>query len=105
MKLVVLKRDGREEGFIYEKLVVSLLKVSIPLEVSRTIARLVECRLFDRGGKASTSDIARWVLVYLKRIDEKFYSKWIESYKKEKGIDLEKILEAKLYYSEPIITP
>ncbi len=105
MKLVVLKRDGREEEFIYEKLVVSLLKVGIELEVARIIARLVECRLFEWGGKARTSDIAHWVLEYLRRIDEKLYKKWVESYKKEKGIDLEKILEAKLYYSEPIITP
>ena len=105
MKLVVLKRDGREEEFIYEKLVVSLLKVGIELEVARTIARLIECRLFERGGRARTSDIARWVLEYLRRIDEKLYEKWVESYRREKGIDLEKILEAKLYYSEPIITP
>ncbi len=105
-KLVVTKRNGSQEEFIYEKLVVSLLKVGIPLEHARMVARLIECRIIENGGKASTSDIARWVLSLLKNIDEEFYKKWIEAYKRDKGVDLEKELEAKLYYyTEPMITP
>lgn len=105
-KLVVLKRNGSEEEFIYEKLVVSLLKVGIPLGTARMIARLIECRIIERGGKVSTAEIARWVLGLLKNLDEEFYKKWVEAYKRDKGVDLEKELEAKLYYyEEPMITP
>lgn len=105
-KLMVLKRNGSEEEFIYEKLVVSLLKVGIPLDDARMVARLIECRIIERGGKASTAEIAKWVLSLLKNIDEEFYRKWVEAYKRDKGVDLEKELEAKLYYyEEPVITP
>lgn len=105
-KLIVVKRNGSKEEFIYEKLVVSLLKVGIPLDYARMIARLVECRIIERGGEVSTSEIARWVLNLLKGVDESFYKKWVEAYKRNKGVDLEKELEMRLYYyEEPMITP
>ncbi len=39
----VIKRDGREEEFILEKVIVSILKAGAPVDVARKIARKIEC--------------------------------------------------------------
>jgi len=103
-KLKVMKRDGREEEFIPEKLVVSLLKVNVPLNLARIIAKIIECRIYERGGKAGTWEIAKWVLEILERENKEWYDKWVEYNLKVKGRDIVKELEQYIY-PEVTITP
>ena len=44
----VVKRDGRMEEFIPEKIVVSVLKAGAPPDVARMIAKKVECFVLDK---------------------------------------------------------
>ena len=45
----VVKRNGRVEQFVPEKLVVSVLKVGVPLNVARKIAKDVQAKLKERA--------------------------------------------------------
>ncbi|MEM4462518.1 MAG: ATP cone domain-containing protein, partial [Candidatus Bathyarchaeia archaeon] len=47
--ITVVKRDGRREEFIPEKIVVSCLKSGASLDSARKIAKIVEGRILDRG--------------------------------------------------------
>ncbi|OYT27233.1 MAG: ATPase [Thermoprotei archaeon ex4572_64] len=76
MVSVVVKRDGREEPFILEKLVVSLLKAGVPVEEARKIARKVECKFVDVE-KVSAKDLTRELLLELKRVNEEWYRNWL----------------------------
>ncbi len=89
MVRVVIKRDGREEPFMFEKLVVSLLKCGVPLEEARRIARKVECKFMDVE-KVSAKDLTREMLMELKRVNEQWYRNWILFDRAVKKRDTEK---------------
>ncbi|KUO87244.1 MAG: ATPase [Thermoproteus sp. JCHS_4] len=72
----VVKRDGREEEFIPEKIVVSVLKAGAPLDVARRIARKVECAVSD-SETVTARDIAKAILAELKKANEEWYRNWI----------------------------
>ncbi|MDT7870234.1 MAG: ATP cone domain-containing protein [Thermoproteus sp.] len=72
----VVKRDGREEEFIPEKIVVSVLKAGAPLDVARRIARKVECAVSD-SETVTARDIAKVILAELKKANEEWYRNWI----------------------------
>jgi len=72
----VIKRDGTEEDFIIEKIVVSILKTGAPVDVARRIARKVECQFMDVD-KVSAKDLTRAILSELKKINEEWYRNWI----------------------------
>jgi transcriptional regulator NrdR family protein len=73
---VVIKRDGKEEPFIEEKIVVSLLKAGATVDVARRIARKIECQFAD-AEKVSARDLTRAILTELKRINEQWFTNWI----------------------------
>ncbi|MEL9989779.1 MAG: ATP cone domain-containing protein [Thermoproteus sp.] len=76
---VVIKRDGSREPFIYEKLVVSILKAGADVESARTIAFKVICRLFSGDPIEVTSEqIRSMVLEELQKVNGEWYSRWIE---------------------------
>ena len=60
----VTKRDGRTEEFIPEKIVVSVIKVGVPPDVARQIARDVQNKVKE---KASTAEIRTMVLEELRK--------------------------------------
>ncbi|MFP3191846.1 MAG: ATP cone domain-containing protein [Thermoproteus sp.] len=72
----VVKRDGREEEFIPEKIVVSVLKAGAPLDVARRIARKVECAVSD-SETVTARDIAKVILAELKKANEEWYRNWV----------------------------
>jgi len=72
----VIKRDGREEEFVVEKIVVSILKAGAPVEVARKIARKVECTVMDRES-VTAKELTRLILTELKKVNEQWYRNWI----------------------------
>jgi transcriptional regulator NrdR family protein len=72
----VVKRDGREEEFVPEKIVVSVLKAGAPLDVARRIARKVECAVSD-SETVTARDIAKVILAELKKANEEWYRNWV----------------------------
>ena len=74
----VVKRDGKEEEFIPEKVVVSCLKAGATPEAARRIARIIEGRILDkRLEKITAKELTAWILQLLKRKNEEWYRNWI----------------------------
>ncbi|MFZ8807481.1 MAG: ATP cone domain-containing protein [Pyrobaculum sp.] len=72
----VIKRDGREEEFIPEKIVVSVLKAGAPVDVARRIAKKVECMVMEREN-VTAKELTRYILAELKKVNEEWYRNWI----------------------------
>jgi len=72
----VIKRDGREEEFVVEKIVVSILKAGAPVDVARNIAKKVECAVMDRES-VTAKELTRLILTELKKVNEQWYRNWI----------------------------
>ncbi|MCS7112812.1 MAG: ATP cone domain-containing protein [Nitrososphaerota archaeon] len=76
--IVVIKRDGRREEFIPEKIVVSCLKSGASIDAARRIAKIVEGRILDGGlTEVSAKELTKMVLDLLKRENEEWYRNWI----------------------------
>ncbi len=76
--VVVIKRDGRKEPFIPEKLVVSALKAGAPPDIARKIALIVTAKILEQNLKeVSAKDLTRWMLELLKKENEEWYRNWI----------------------------
>ncbi len=86
---VVIKRDGREEEFIPEKIVVSCLKAGATLEVARKIAKIIEGEALKKE-KISAKEITKLILEYLKKENEEWYRNWIVFDRAVKRRDTEK---------------
>ncbi|MFP3278578.1 MAG: ATP cone domain-containing protein [Candidatus Micrarchaeota archaeon] len=76
----VKKRNGGEEEFIREKIVVAIVKAGGSLDNARAIAKEVE-NVFAARDAVTTEEIKREVLNRLKNRDVKAYQNWL-SYKK-----------------------
>jgi transcriptional regulator NrdR family protein len=72
----VVKRDGKEEEFIPEKIVVSILKAGAPVDVARRIAKKVECMVMEREN-VTAKELTRYILTELKKANETWYRNWI----------------------------
>jgi len=70
----VMKRDGRSEDFIVEKVVVSAVKSGAPIGVSRELAKKVESRMHDG---MSTKEIKRMVLETLREKNPQWEKNWL----------------------------
>ncbi len=78
LDIVVIKRDGRREPFIPEKLVVSALKAGASPEVARKIAIIVTARILEQGAKEVTAkQLTKWMLELLRKENEEWYRNWI----------------------------
>jgi len=76
--IIVEKRDGREEEFIPEKVVVSCLKAGAPINVARKIAKIIEGRLLESGKERVTAkELTKMILELLKKENEEWYHNWI----------------------------
>lgn len=74
----VVKRDGTEEPFLYEKVVVSCLKSGATPEAARKIAKIVEARLLERNlERVTAKELTAWILELLRRENEEWYRNWI----------------------------
>jgi len=80
MSKTVIKKDGRKEDFIKEKIVVSALKTGAPADVARTIADKIQK---ETNKDITTSDIRESVLQELHKHNPEWSKRWI-SY--DKGI-------------------
>ena len=80
MSKTVIKKDGRKEDFIKEKIVVSALKTGAPADVARTIADKIQK---EPNKDITTSDIRESVLHELHKHNPEWSKRWI-SY--DKGI-------------------
>ncbi|MEM4678262.1 MAG: ATP cone domain-containing protein, partial [Acidilobaceae archaeon] len=77
-KITVLKRDGRQEEFIPEKIVVSCIKAGAPPDVARKIAKIVEARILESGvNTVEAKELARMILDLLRKENEEWYRNWI----------------------------
>jgi len=78
LKLKVVKRDGREEDFIPEKITVSVLKSGAPIDVARKITIITMAKLLERGVERVTAkELTKIVLELLKKESEEWYHNWI----------------------------
>ncbi len=73
----VRKRDGIEEDFIREKIVVAIVKAGGRADLARTLSQEVEDSL-SRNSAVTTDQIRTEVFNRLKSKDAKTYSSWIE---------------------------
>lgn len=93
-QVVVVKRDGSEESFIPEKIVVSCLKSGATVEAARNIAKIVEARILEkRLEKITAKELTSWILELLKKENEEWYKNWIVFDKAVKRRDTEKELK------------
>lgn len=77
-QIVVVKRDGSREPFVYEKIVVSCLKAGAPVEIARKIATLVLAKLItENKTEVSAKDLTKMVLDLLKKENEEWYRNWV----------------------------
>ena len=70
----VIKRNGRKEDFIYEKVVVSCIKSGAPVDVARDIAKRIEKKVHDN---TTTKEIAKLVLAALRENDAELAKNWL----------------------------
>ncbi|MEM0481266.1 MAG: ATP cone domain-containing protein [Nitrososphaerota archaeon] len=90
----VVKRDGSEEEFIPEKVVVSCLKSGATPETARKIAKIIEGRVLERGlEKVNALELTKWILELLRKENEEWYRNWIVFDKAVKRRDTEKELK------------
>ena len=71
--VMVRKRDGSQEPFIQEKIVVSAVKAGAPADYAREIARDVER---NAGEDMSTGEIRRQVLEKLRSRNPEWERNW-----------------------------
>jgi len=72
--LTVMKRDGRKEPFVTEKIVVSAIKTGTPPDLARTIALEIERTAHDG---ITTRDIKDRVLTMLKSKNPEWERNWM----------------------------
>lgn len=90
----VVKRDGSEEEFIPEKVVVSCLKSGATPEAARRIAKIIEGRVLERGlDKVNALELTKWILELLRKENEEWYRNWIVFDRAVKRRDTEKELK------------
>jgi len=76
--ITVVKRDGRKEEFIPEKIVVSCLKAGATPEAARKIAKIIEGRLLEKGvSEVTAKELTKMILELLKKENEEWYKNWI----------------------------
>ncbi|MFB6489684.1 MAG: ATP cone domain-containing protein [Thermoproteus sp. AZ2] len=73
--ITVVKRDGSKEPFIYEKVVVSLLKAGADVAAARRIALRVICQI--PGSEVDAKTLTRLILNELKAANPQWYHNWI----------------------------
>ena len=74
----VVKRDGREEDFVPEKIVVSVLKAGGTPEAARKAAIVVTARLLEEGRESvTTKEITKMVLDMLRRENREWFDNWV----------------------------
>lgn len=90
-KILVVKRDGRQEEFIPEKIVVSCIKAGAPPDIARKIAKIVEGRILESGATTiEARELARMILELLRKENEEWYRNWIifdKAVKKRRTLD------------------
>lgn len=90
----VIKRDGSEEEFVVEKIVVSCLKAGATPEVARNIAKIVEARILEKKlEKVNAKELTAWILELLKKENEEWYRNWLVFDKAVKRRDTERELK------------
>ncbi|MEM2376713.1 MAG: ATPase [Sulfolobales archaeon] len=74
----VTKRNGLEEEFIPEKVVVSVLKTGAPIDVARKITKIIEGRIYEKElEKIEAKELTKWILELLRKFNEDWYKAWI----------------------------
>ena len=70
----IVKRDGRSEDFVVEKVVVSMVKSGVPAGVAREIARNIEA---DVREGTSTKEIRKRALEALRARNPEWEVNWL----------------------------
>lgn len=87
----VIKRNGLEEEFIPEKVVISVLKTGAPVDVARKIAKIIEGRIYEKDLQVvEAKELTKWILELLRKSSEEWYRAWIVFDKYIKKRDTEK---------------
>ncbi|MGC8710249.1 MAG: ATP cone domain-containing protein [Candidatus Micrarchaeia archaeon] len=80
----VKRKDGKEEEFVREKIVVAIVKSGGTLEDARAIAKEIENAFIGRDA-VTTDEIRTEALKRLKDRDVTAYNSWIEYDRAKKG--------------------
>ncbi|MDQ1279156.1 MAG: hypothetical protein QG670_416 [Thermoproteota archaeon] len=74
VKAQVIKKDGRMEEFIPEKIIVSIIKVGATADLARQIAKDIQSKVKD---KISTAEIRKIVLEDLRKSKPLLEQDWL----------------------------
>jgi transcriptional regulator NrdR family protein len=99
LDIKIVKKDGRVEEFIPEKVVVSLLRTGADLKTARKIVTIVEGKILESGKeRITTRELMTKILRLLKNENKEWYRNWIifSRYIKKKKKELEKQLNKSL---------
>ena len=99
LEMMVIKKDGKREPFVADKLRLGLIKALEKrpgIEKTPQIVNKIEARIRERGLKEIQSQVlGRWVLAELKKIDQVAYLRFASVYRTFSGPgDFRKELEA-----------
>jgi transcriptional regulator NrdR family protein len=72
----IVKRDGKKEDFIPEKIVVSSLKAGAPPEVAREIAKKLEAQIVKMN-EMSTAELRKMILDMLAEKNPHWKENWL----------------------------
>ena len=72
----IVKRDGKKEDFIPEKIVVSSLKAGAPPEVAREIAKKLEAQIVKMS-EMSTTELRKLILDMLEEKNPHWKENWL----------------------------
>ena len=72
----IVKRDGKKEEFIPEKIVVSSLKAGAPPEVAREIAKKLEAQIVKMN-EMSTAELRKMILEMLADKNPEWKENWL----------------------------
>lgn len=99
LEVLVVKKDGKKEGFLREKLengIIKALEKRPGIEQASSIADLIESKIRVKGIKEISSQVlGRWVLGELKKMDQVAYLRFASVYRTFSDVkDFEKELES-----------
>ncbi len=90
-RLMVVKKDGRREKFLREKLMNGVIKACekrpIPMEKVEELVNAIEARAQKIGSEISTKEIGEMIMKELRELDQVAYVRFASVYRDFRDID------------------
>ncbi len=90
-RLMVVKKDGRREKFLREKLMNGVIKACekrpIPMEKVEELVNAIEARAQKMGSEITTKEIGEMIMKELRELDQVAYVRFASVYRDFRDID------------------